>query len=211
VKPVVAIDIDGTLGDHYGHVVRFAEMWTGKPIKYDTDAGWPDGASKFQFHRALGVSKHTYRQIKLAYRQGGMKRSMPCFDGASELTRELRRFGAEVWICTTRPYLRLDGIDPDTRHWLRRNRIQHDGLLYGERKYHDLVRNAGRDRVALVFDDLGEMCEQAKRCGLRAVMVSQSHNERAPWAGDRANDLFEAQRVALEVIDGNESRRRVHP
>ena len=35
MKPVIAIDIDGTLGDHFEWTARFAEMWTGRDIKYD--------------------------------------------------------------------------------------------------------------------------------------------------------------------------------
>lgn len=201
MKPIVAIDIDGTLGDHYMHTVRFAELWLGRDVNYNVGAGWPQGATKFQFNRALGVSKSTYRQIKLAYRQGGMKRSMPCFDGASELTRGLRRSGAEVWICTTRPYLRLDGIDPDTRHWLRRNRIQYDGLLYGERKYHDLVRSVDKSRVLCVLDDLDEMCQQARKCGLTPIMLDQPHNQHSPWLGTRVPDLHEAAKLIKEAID----------
>jgi hypothetical protein len=202
MKPVVAVDLDGTLGDHYTHTVQFAELWLGRPVKYDPMAGWPLGAHKFQFHRALGVSKSTYRQIKLAYRQGGMKRSMPCFDGAAELTRGLRKDGAEVWICTTRPYLRLDGIDPDTRHWLRRNGIQYDGLVYGERKYYDLVKSVDRLRVACVLDDLPEMAEQAHRCHLEAILIDQPHNIKSQWPGQRVPDLKCAHQVIKEIIDG---------
>jgi phosphoglycolate phosphatase-like HAD superfamily hydrolase len=203
MKPVVAIDIDGTLGDHYMHTVRFAELWLGREVNYDVRAGWPEGATKFQFNRALGVSKSTYRAIKLAYRQGGMKRSMPCYEGASELTHGLRKAGAEVWICTTRPYLRLDGIDPDTRHWLRRNRIQYDGLLYGERKYRDLIKSVDKERVLCVLDDLDEMCRQAQRCGLVPLMIDQPHNAQSSWVGERVPDLSKAFEVIVNKIGGN--------
>jgi phosphoglycolate phosphatase-like HAD superfamily hydrolase len=192
-KPIIAIDIDGTLGDHFEWVARFAEMWTGHEIKYDPPKGWPDDATKFQFNRALGLSKHTYRKVKLAYRQGGMKRSMPCFEGASELTRGLRRAGAEVWITTSRPYLRLDNIDPDTRHWLARNRIQYDSMLYGDRKYLDLVRQVEKGDVVAVLDDLPEMCMQAMRAGLHPVMIRRPHNEGSAYAGQIVESLTEAR------------------
>lgn len=156
VKPVVALDIDGTLGDYHGHFLRFAEGWIGRPMpdpQQNTD-GVP-------LYKWMGVSKSTYRECKLAYRQGGLKRNMPVYEGASELTRYMRRKGAEVWICTTRPYLRLDNIDPDTRHWLRRNGIQYDGVIFGEHKYRQLRDLVGAARVALVVDDLPEMLLQA--------------------------------------------------
>jgi hypothetical protein len=157
-KPVVALDVDGTLGDYHGHFTRFARDWTGRPLPLpaDVNPGLP-------LHKHLGMSKRLYRECKLAYRRGGLKRSMPCYEGASELTRHMRRSGAQVWICTTRPYLRFDGIDPDTRHWLRRNGIQWDGVLFGERKLRDLVTSVGRESVMLVADDLPEVIAEATR------------------------------------------------
>lgn len=203
MKPVIALDIDGTLGDHYLHTVRFAEMWTGHDIKYDVDAGW-NGAGKFQFHRAMGVSKNTYRRIKLAYRQGGMKRSMPCYDGAAELTRTLRRGvkGAEIWITTSRPYLKLDVIDPDTRHWLLRNHIQYDNMIYGDRKYYDLVHQVEKHRILAVVDDLPEMCLQAMRLGLPTIMINRPHNEASDIDVLRAHDLLEVQHMLRGQLDG---------
>lgn len=101
---------------------------------------------------------------------------MPCYPGASELTRALRRAGAEVWICTTRPYLRLDAIDPDTRHWLRRNKIQFDHVLYGEHKYRDLVKQVDPARVVAVYEDLPDMLMQAIDCGMSGYLRSQPYN-----------------------------------
>jgi phosphoglycolate phosphatase-like HAD superfamily hydrolase len=173
-KPIVGLDIDGTMGDYHGHFTRFAEQWTGRampPTNYNTD-GVP-------LYKWLGMGKSTYRECKLAYRQGGMKRSMPCYPNARELTQAIRKSGAEVWITTTRPYLRLDNIDPDTRHWLRRNGIQHDGIIYGEHKYRDLKRYFG-ERVLFVVDDLPEMIEVARSIGLDAVLRDQPYNR--TWA-----------------------------
>lgn len=169
-KPIVALDIDGTLGDYHGHFTRFAEQWVGRemPDPHLNTNGVP-------LYKWLGMSKATYRQCKLAYRQGGLKRSMPAYEGASELTRALRKRGAEVWIATTRPYLRLDNIDPDTRHWLRRNKIQSDGVLFGNHKYRDLKRIVG-SRVVFVADDLPEMIEVANSIGLHAVLRDQPYN-----------------------------------
>ena len=169
-NPVVALDIDGTLGDFHSHFTWFAQEWMGREM--------PDpslNTSGVPLFKWLGMSKPTYRQCKLAYRQGGLKRSMPCYDGASELTRALRKDGAEVWICTTRPYLRLDNIDPDTRHWLRRNGIQYDSVLFGEHKYRDLNRLCN-SRTMFVVDDLPEMIAQAESQGMEALLRRQPYN-----------------------------------
>lgn len=171
MKPVVALDIDGTLGDYHGHFLRFAEQWYGRPMPLaEENPGLP-------LHQFMKSSKEKYRRCKLAYRQGGMKRSMPVYPGASDLTRVIRKAGAQVWICTTRPYLQLSNIDPDTREWLRRNRIQYDGVLYGQHKYRDLAKEVGRENVVLVADDLPEMCTQAISQGFTTVLRDQPYNQ----------------------------------
>lgn len=196
MKPIVALDIDGTLGDYHAHFLRFAEQWYGRemPPANEINPGMP--LSQF-----MKTSKATYRQCKLAYRQGGLKRSMPAYHGASELTRHIRRKGAEVWICTTRPYLRLDNIDPDTRHWLRRNRIQYDAVLYGPHKYRDLCRNSDPDNVLLVVDDLPEMVAEAIRLKLPVYLRNQPYNwhYREAMRVDNMADI----RLAFDIaVDG---------
>lgn len=171
--PVVALDIDGTLGAYHEHFTRFAEQWTGKEMP---GVGTPTGG--VPFHKHLGISKATYRKVKLAYRQGGMKRSMPVYSGARDLSLMIRSVGCQVWITTTRPYLSLDNIEPDTKHWLRdRAGVQFDNVLFGEHKYRDLVRAVGKERVVMVIDDLPEMCDQAVDLGLNTYIRDQPYNQ----------------------------------
>lgn len=199
--PVVALDIDGTLGVYHDHFLWFAGLYTGKE---DLDVDW-DPKFKGEFNRALHMSKHVYRDIKLAYRQGGMKRCMPVFENARELTVNLRKAGAQVWICTTRPYLRLDNIDPDTRHFLKRQGLQFDGVLYGEKKYADLKSIVGKDRIVGVLDDLPEQIKAANRLGLPSVLRSGAHN--AWWQhGDMPEDqefapgLWQAEEILMDKL-----------
>lgn len=170
--PVIGLDIDGTSGDYHAHFTDFIERWTGKampsPLVYT--GGVP-------FNQHLGISRRTYNMAKLAYRQGGWKRFMPVYEGIGEFSRYVRKQGCQVWICTTRPYLRLDNIDPDTRHWLeKRAHIQYDGVLYGNHKYRDLVKSVGKDRVLVVYDDLPKMIEQAMSLGLATCLRAQPYN-----------------------------------
>ena len=191
--PIVAVDIDGTLGAYHQHFRQFAQLWTGRTLRWD----W-DPAFEGSFSRALHMSKAQYRQCKLAFRQGGLKRAMPPFEDIRELTVHLRKAGAQVWICTTRPYNRFDSVDPDTRHWLRRNKLQWDGLLYGDTKYKDLVKIVGRDRVVAVYDDLPEQHEIAASLGLPAVMRCQEHNQWWPW--DKADSPVGTTQEALDHL-----------
>lgn len=192
--PVVAMDIDGTLSDYHGHFLRHAEMWLGRPMP-PADKN-TDGVPLYKW---MGVSKSTYRECKLAYRQGGWKRSMPCYDGAPEMCRAIRKAGAELYICTTRPYLRLDQIDPDTRHWLRRNRIQYDGVIFGHNKYRDLVKLVG-PRVVAAMDDLPELLAQAEQVGIPlTILRTQPYNLTAS-ASVRVEDMHQARELIVRAI-----------
>jgi len=205
-RPVVALDIDGTSGDYHAHFLRFAQEWYGREM--------PDPAlntSGVPLYKWMGTSKTKYRQCKLAFRQGGLKRSMPCYAGMADLTRAIRRAGAEVWICTTRPYLRLDNIDPDTREWLRRNKMQHDAVLYGHNKYRDLVRVVGADNVIAVVDDLPEMTNQASAAGIGKVLLrDQPYNRNSnPFLHDhRVYDAVDMSDLILPgIAEWKESKR----
>lgn len=170
LRPVVALDIDGTLGYYHEHFARFASAY----LQRDIPASWEGNVP---FWRHCCGSKTTYRQMKLAYRQGAQKRSMPVVPGAAELTRVVRRAGAEVWVCTTRPYLRLDNIDPDTRFWLRHNGIQFDGVLFGESKYRDLATLVGSGRVVAVLDDEPEQVRRAEAAKLPGWLMEREYNK----------------------------------
>lgn len=119
------------------------------------------GTFKEWFCTTFDQDEHTWRDIKLAYRQGAQKRSMPIRDSAATVCKLVRSAGAELWLTTTRPYLRLDNIDPDTRWWLQYHGIRYDGLLYGDNKYHLLAEHVDPERVVAVVDDLPDMWEQA--------------------------------------------------
>lgn len=170
VTPIVAVDIDGTLGVYHNHFLGFAEQYLG----YKLNPGY-DGSCEFD--EWLGLERDLYEEVKLAYRQGGMKRSMPLYPGAQTLCNAIRRAGAELWIATTRPYLRLDNIDPDTQEWLRRNEISYDGLVYGEDKYHRFVKLVDTERVVAVIEDLPQQIHIAQKLGLPTVHIWRKHNE----------------------------------
>lgn len=165
VRPIVAVDIDGTLGAYHSHFLEFAHQYLGSepPLLMDEYDG--DMSFRHWFTTSFNVDDAEWHTIKLAYRQGGMKRSMPTIESqvyTSQFVAQLRQsLGCEVWITTTRPFLRLDGIDPDTREWLHRNRIGYDGLLYDEDKYAVLARNVDPKRVVAVLDDLPEQFDAA--------------------------------------------------
>lgn len=191
VKPVVAVDIDGVLAMYHQHFLLFASRY------FNTHYGAWYGDGTLAEH--MQVSKEEYRKCKLAYRQGGMKRSMPPYPGSATMVESFRDAGAEVWVTTTRPYMRLDNTDPDTREWLHREKIIYDGLLYDEDKYKVLIDIVGAERIVGVLEDEPENCQRAHDLGLRPLLVSRNHN--VGWDVCGRWHIHEAQRHILDLID----------
>lgn len=196
IHPIVAIDIDGTLGDYHSHFLKFAEAYLGSSAP-GSFAYVGEEPFKAWFMEAYGCDEATWQTIKLAYRQGAQKRSMPVYPDAKWLVENLKWDDVEVWLTTTRPYLRLDGVDPDTRAWLSRNGIMFDGLLYDEDKYNVLSERVDPDRVVAVLDDLPEMYDTAAQLFGKDVPILAKQNFNA--ALTRPNES-ENLGVALGMI-----------
>jgi hypothetical protein len=205
---VVCVDIDGTLGLYHEHFHSFAEAYVGRQLPDPKD--WKGDAAQ-SFWSYLGLSRQTYRRVKLAYRQGGLKRSMPLYTPdmlwPDEFTFLVRRMKVELWLCTTRPYLQLGNIDEDTRHWCRRNKIRHDMILWGDRKYQEAVRVAQRhgQRVIFVLDDDPQLLYQASRAmkhpvedDRRQVLLDRPWNRLSMWP--RCFSLEEALTAIAEAV-----------
>lgn len=202
VRPVVAVDIDGTLGDYHGHLTEFIADYYGKSVPSWDDRYKGDETMRDWACRTFGIGAADYRGCKLAYRQGGGKRTMPVYSGAAGLCATVVEAGAELWLTTTRPYLRLDSTDPDTRHWLERHSIPFHHLLYDDDKYRQLAQIVDRDRVVAVLDDLPDLLLQAGAVFGHGVplMRMNPYNDRAKWGGHMTPSLHAAERSILERV-----------
>lgn len=197
VLPIVCLDLDGTLGQYHAHFLSFMNGYFGRtmPDSWNGEGNWED---------YLGLSRRDYEEVKLAFRQGGMKRTMPIIPGAWLLSTSIREAGAEIWITTTRPYNRLDSVDPDTREWLRRNKIQYDHLLYDDDKYGKLEEILfNPERVVAILDDLPEQYDRAEEIfGENVPILKQGmHNEAAGQSRRTAGTLDQAQAMIMERIE----------
>jgi hypothetical protein len=203
--PVVALDIDGVLGDYHKHFLWFAEQWLGSPMPPADEVNPGMRLSNF-----MGIPHHIYQECKLAYRQGGIKRFMPAYRYAGELTHGIHEAHTQVWLCTTRPYLRLDNIDPDTREWLRRNNIYYDAVIFEglnyEGKYEDLVKQVGLDRIVAAADDLPEQISTLISLGVKKVYIrDQPYNRDSDAYGKRVHDLqFLYELLIKDISDWKE-------
>lgn len=193
IKPIVAIDIDGTLGDYHGHFALFAWQYHFRPVI----SGHWDGTGDFEDW--LGLTRSEYREAKLAYRQGGGKRLMPVYTGSRGLLMECIVAGAEVWLTTTRPWMRHDSTDPDTRSWLERNQLPYHHLLYDDQKYPRLDDLVDGQRVCMVLDDLAEQWDVAEECFPGRVWLRENHHNRADRCVRPQSVVSLAQAAAVAV------------
>lgn len=190
----MAIDIDGTLGNYHDHFILFAQEYLGVQLQWSY-------SGVGEFSDSLELTKKTYQEIKLAYRQGGMKRTMPPFPDAARFVNHLRDSGIEIWITTTRPYLRLDNIDPDTRHWLERHHIKYDGLLFNEDKYEVLVEIVDPNRVLMVVDDQPGKLDSAVTLGLPTLLRHTRWNADAGGSHNRVHAFDVMSNLIIERLD----------
>jgi hypothetical protein len=203
IRPIVAVDIDGTLADYHGSLLRFADQYTGLDLELPSWSMTGGYDANFSFRewvkKQYGISEDEYRLIKLAHRQGAHKRFMPIFDGARALCWSIRDAGAELWITTTRPFLSLDNVVPDTVEWLRRHEIEYDGMLFDDDKYRVLSEQVDYSRVVAIFDDLAKQVYWANMYfPSRGWLVrgDWNHGVRAPLQCD----LDSAADIAKNVI-----------
>jgi hypothetical protein len=205
IRPVVAVDIDGVLGDYHGHFIKFLEEYLDwrENVPFHSRSGMYDGSVQMSTWamRRYQISYRDWQDIKLAYRQGAQKRSMPVYPCAKELLERLELAGAEVWLTTTRPYMRLDNIDPDTRFWLERHELPYHYMLYDERKYRELHDRVG-DRVVGVLDDEVEQLDWAAKLWGDDIPIMR----KTPWnnaspATYPAASLLAAGAILLERVD----------
>jgi len=188
VKSIVAVDIDNTLCDYSHSLIRFASDWFGRSFKPAEDYDGSVDLATF-----LELDKGEYRAMKVAYRQGGAKRLQPPIVGAVAFMKWLRERDVEIWLTTTRPYLKFDSTDPDTRNWLERHGIPFDYLLYEEDKYAVLESRVDPKRIVMVVDDDHTQCERAADLLLPAVQLG------GPW-NEHPNARYWIRFISLESL-----------
>jgi len=181
VLPVVLVDIDGTIANYHDHLTTFAtDYWDIESPDYRWNG---DG----NFEDYLGLTQGQYREAKLAFRQGGMKRTMPAFEMGDWFVHTLNELPLEVWFTTTRPWQRLDNVDPDTRFWLDHNGFQYHRLLFDDNKYERVCQIIDPERILLVVDDLPEQYDICTELELPVFQVARHHNsgvkQRREWRG----------------------------
>lgn len=196
VRPIVVSDIDGTLAMYHSAVTEFCGNY------FDILMPGMQYTGNQPFRDYLGITQEEHRAMKLAYRQGGHKRFVPMYPGADEFMSDLHGQGVEIWVATTRPYNRLDNIDPDTVEWLRRHDIKVDGLLYGEDKYEQLINTVDASRIVACFEDLEDQMFKGQELGLPMYQIDRPHNSHVDcrWPPERRGNFRQAYKFAVDQL-----------
>lgn len=172
VRWVVAVDIDGTMAQYHRGYRDFLELYDNhQPNTLPTR--W-HGLGEFR--DVFGLTKQQHHDRKMAYRSGGFKRWMPKFDCAVTMMQDLKKLDLEVWVTTTRPWMRMDNVDNDTLEWLRRWEIPFDHLLFDEDKYGRLVEIVDPERIIGVLDDEAEQRDRCEELNLPFVLRRSDWN-----------------------------------
>jgi hypothetical protein len=172
VKWVVAIDVDGTMAKYHRAYRDFLILYDNR-VSWQTPNTW---TGLGEFRDVFGLTQHEHHERKLAFRAGGFKRWMDKFDSAGWMMKRLQQMGLEVWVTTTRPWMRMDNVDRDTLEWLRRWDIPFDHLLFDEDKYGRLMELVDPERILLVLDDENEQIQRCEELALPAVLHRSEWN-----------------------------------
>lgn len=170
-------DIDGSVGRYHPDLTVFVREYWNLPAQAQSAGFMWDGEGNFE--DALGITQEQYREAKLAFRQGGGKRFMGLYeDGALAMLWALKTKGCEIWYATSRPWNRLDNVDPDTKFWLGRHEFPIDGIIFDDQdKYGRLVNDhIDKSRIVGVIEDLPEQYDRADELGLPVYQIARQHN-----------------------------------
>lgn len=199
IRPVVVFDIDGVLGDYHGYFQDFAEGYLGKKF---TEPAYDGTEPHREWYGRQGVSFEVFRTMKVAFRQGSYKRVMPPYRRVIQVVQKAKAKGAELWLCTQRPYLSFDNIDHDTRAWLTRHGVPFDYMLYHEEKYEELEQRVSIHRVVAITDDTPEMYDEASRVFGKEVPILYkgiyNRGVKRPTEAAGQNELWQLIRARIE-------------
>lgn len=205
VRPIMVWDIDGTLTRYHSDLGEFLVRYYNLPYALMRAGAEWDGEGNFEDQ--FGLTQTEYRAGKLAFRQGGHKRVATTWqDGGLMAVQELAERGVETWYATTRPWARLDNVDPDTKFWIKRHHLPIDGILFDDDKYETLIANhVDPERIIGIVEDLPEQYDAADRLGLPVMQVARAHNSGRSGNRPRRGNMRQVRQWALQNLqDWNE-------
>jgi len=159
---VCAIDLDGVLVDYPKCWVDFINKETEKKFN--------------NLHEVKNnLSYNKYKTLKIKYRTCGIKASLPAIEGASEFIKKLKQAGYKVIILTSRPYRKHREIWSDTTKWLKKNKIDADGIIWEQEKHWAVLREF--PYLKFLAEDNAEIANQVARLGYKVYLFDNEYNK----------------------------------
>lgn len=110
------------------------------------------------------------------YRCGGF-RDVPMIDGAREALAEFRAAGYKIVIITARPHWQYKRLYADTIHWLKKNGIEHDLLLFNKDKAEALYEHIHPATPAWFIEDRDKHAMELVNIGINVLLLDYKYNE----------------------------------
>lgn len=161
-KKVCAIDLDGV-------VVQYPEFFV-EFINKKTNANHQN-----LFDARKNLSNDEYLEMKDAYRQSGVKQTIPLRDGAKEFVEFLKSKDYSVVIITKRPYKKYFRIFADTKANLDSNKIPYDGVIFDSEKHKTIVKEF--PQLEFIVEDNKSIANEIGEWGYKCFLIDNIYNQ----------------------------------
>ena len=138
--PVILIDIDGVLSDYPKTFIKCFNK------EYNTEYETLEELK--EKHKNL-IDYCDYKKI---YRSSGIKRELEVIPNY-EVLNVWKNLGIKIVLLTSRPYERYSRIYKDTIHWLYKNNICFDFIVWNENKAEYAINKIGKKNILFAVDD----------------------------------------------------------
>jgi hypothetical protein len=138
LNKIAIFDIDGVLADYPKCFLSWVN--DNYNLKYD---------SIDEMKKTIEISR--YEEIKLKYRQCGIKRKLPIDKDIVSLIKKCKNVGFTIWIVTTRPD--IEPVKSDTLFWLKNNKVPFNEVFFVNDKKSFLKNLKCNKNINLILDD----------------------------------------------------------
>ena len=159
---VCAIDLDDVLADSTKFWLEFLSQHLHE--KFDD----------------LHVAKNTvpyqvYKDLKLQYRQSGVKIDIPIIEYADSMTNHLKQLGYLIVIMTARPIEEFPVLYSITEKWLIKNNIAYDSIIFSKSKH--IKTMTLYPNLKFFVEDHRAIANRLSKFGYRVFLLNNRYNK----------------------------------
>ena len=186
---IIGVDIDGVLADYPVSFQNFIKSETGI---------WVD-VNSYDLYEAYEqvISRTDMIQLKHKYRESGQKRYIPICEGAVQFLNNMKKQEYTIVLLTSRPYEQYERIFGDTIHWLHKNKLQYDAILWDEEKNYKAISQF--PNMKFMVEDNLKFANNVAKLGYKVYLIDKLYNQ-----GDKHPNVIPVKK--LEEIIHNEKQ-----